>query len=266
MYIKLDGGRRIHYELIGRPDAPVVLFTHSLSADMGMWVEQIPDLLGAGYRVLRVDARGHGGSDAVAGDYTMEQLADDVADVLQHLSLGPVDYVGLSIGGVYGQALALKHPDLIRSLTLCDTLPAALPGSSASWQERMATARQAGSLAPLVEATLGRWFTPDFLEREPLRSQQIRESILATSVDGFVGSCAAMQAFDFTKQLPNLHVPALVICGAEDPGTPPAENRRLAGLMPAARYEEIPGCRHLPNVQKPGEFNGILLRWLRSRR
>lgn len=264
MFIRMDDGRRIHYELMGEPDAWAVLFTHSLSADMGMWVEQIPALLGAGYRVLRIDARGHGGSDAVSGDYTMAQLADDVAGVLQRLSVGPVHYVGLSIGGVYGQALALKHPELLRSLMLCDTLPAAVPGSSVSWRERIDLARQAGSLEPLAEATLQRWFTPEFLENETLRHQQILESILATTVDGFVGSCAAMQDFDFTAQLPDLHMPTLVVCGADDPGTPPPENRRLASLILGARYEEIPDCRHLPNVERPAEFNTILLDWLSS--
>lgn len=265
MYIRMADGRRMHYELLGKQNAPVVCFTHSLSADMGMWVEQIPALVMAGYRVLRVDMRGHGASDAVSGDYTMEQLADDTAVLLRQLSLGPVHYVGLSIGGIYGQALALKHPGLISSLMLCDTLPAAIPGSQASWQERIATARAAGSLEPLAHATLQRWFTEDFLEQKPLRGQQILESILATTVDGFTGCAAAMQDFDFTDQLPSLHMPALVVCGAEDPGTPPQENRRLAGLIPGARYEEIPHCRHLPNVQKPTEFNTILLDWLGSR-
>lgn len=262
MYFRWPDGRRIWYEMLGGSEAPVVCFTHSLTADSGMWAEQIPPLLQAGYRVLRIDMRGHGGSDAVDGAYTLEELADDVSAVVQGLGLHGVHYVGLSIGGMFGQAFAIKYPQLMRSAMLCDTMSASAPGAEGMWDERIATARSANSLLPLAEATLGRWFTEDFRRRASIRCQQVHESILATSLDGFEGCVRAIRQFDFSKALPKMQVPTLVVCGSDDPGTPPAENRRLAALIPGARYEEIPRCRHLPNIEKPEAFNAILIRWL----
>src|SRR5580700_5715548 len=106
MLLPLDG-RSIAYDLIGPADAPTICITHSLASDGGSWAEQVPALLQAGFRVLRIDMRGHGGSDPVAGDYTMAALADDVAQVLAGLGLSRVHYLGLSIGGMIGQAFAL---------------------------------------------------------------------------------------------------------------------------------------------------------------
>ncbi|QAA94217.1 alpha/beta fold hydrolase [Pollutimonas thiosulfatoxidans] len=264
MFFRLSNGRRIWYELLGEPEAPVVCLTHSLTADSGMWAEQVPALLQSGYRVLRMDIRGHGASEAVAGPYSLDDLADDVADVVNGLALGAVHYVGLSIGGMFGQAFAAKHQHLLRSLTLCDTLPSSAAGAVDMWNERIAVAREADSLAPLADATLIRWFTEVFRSGFPLRYQQFNESILATSLDGFEGCARAMQDFDFSSVLPGLRTPALVLCGADDPSTPPSENKRLAALIPGAHYVELDGCRHLPNVEKPSDFNTTLLRWLKS--
>ena len=111
------GGRRVYYDLIGPVSAPTVCFTHSLASDSGMWAEQLPVLLAGGFRVLRLDMRGHGGSDAVAGDYTMDELAGDVAAAVEALGVTPVHYIGLSIGGMIGQAFALNHGRLLCSPT-----------------------------------------------------------------------------------------------------------------------------------------------------
>jgi 3-oxoadipate enol-lactonase len=120
MLIKLATGR-IYYDLTGPENGQVVCFTHSLASDGGMWAEQLPPLLAAGYRVLRLDMRGHGGSDAVAGDYTMEQLADDVAGSLDFLGITRVQFIGLSIGGMLGQAFAIKYGQ--RLISRCSAIP-----------------------------------------------------------------------------------------------------------------------------------------------
>src|SRR4029079_165368 len=117
MLLSLDN-RKIYFDLAGPQNAPAVCFTHSLNADGGMWVEQIVPLLGAGYRVLRLDMSGHGGSAPVAGDNTMDQLAGDVKGALDVLGIRKVHYVGLSIGRMIGQGLALAAPG-----PLCLLLP-----------------------------------------------------------------------------------------------------------------------------------------------
>src|ERR1700751_2586685 len=117
-------GRRLYYDLTGPDDGPVVCITHSLASDGGSWAEQVPPLLQAGFRVLRLDMRRHGGSDPVAGDYTTQMLAGDVATVLDGLAIPRVHYIGLSIGGMIGQAFAIEHGDKLISAMWCGTLPA----------------------------------------------------------------------------------------------------------------------------------------------
>jgi 3-oxoadipate enol-lactonase len=259
-------GRRLYYDIAGPESAPVVCITHSLASDGGSWTEQLPPLLQAGFRVLRLDMRGHGGSDPVAGDYTMQQLAGDVAAVLDALAIPQVHYIGLSIGGMIGQAFAIEHGAKLISAMWCDTLPASPSGAAALWDERMKTVRRAGSLEPLADGTVERWFTDAYKAKNPGRWKQIRDTVAATTPAGYLGCSAAIMNFDFTGRLPSVGVPVLVVCGAEDPGTPASENRRLAGLVPNGRYEEIPGMRHFPNVEAPDAFNRIVIGWLEEQR
>ena len=233
-------GRRLYYDLTGPENSPVVCITHSLASD--------------------------GGSDPVAGDYTMQSLAGDVATVLDALAIPRVHYIGLSIGGMIGQAFAIEHDAKLISAMWCDTLPASPSGAAAMWEERTSTVRRANSLEPLADGTVERWFTDAFKQRKPGRWRQIRDTVAATTPAGYLGCSAAIMNFDFTAKLPSLHIPVLVVCGADDPGTPASENRRLAGLVPGGRYEEIPGMRHFPNVEAPDAFNRIMIGWLEQQR
>jgi 3-oxoadipate enol-lactonase len=258
--------RRLYYDFAGPEDGPAVCITHSLASDGGSWAEQVPALLVAGFRVLRLDMRGHGGSDAVAGDYTMGDLAADVAAVLDALGLTRVHYIGLSIGGMIGQALALEHGHKLISALWCDTLPASPPGAAEVWGPRIAAVRAANSLGPIAEASMDRYLSPAFRAKNPGRWRQLHDTVVGTTPQGYLGCAAAILDFDFVPRLPSLRLPVLVACGEEDAGTPPTENRRLAGLVAGARYEEIAGMRHFPNVEAPEAFNRIMLGWLNARR
>ncbi len=259
-------GRRLYYDLAGPEDAPVVCITHSLASDGGSWAEQVPALLQAGFRVLRLDMRGHGGSDPVAGDYTMSQLAGDVASVLDALGFARVHYIGLSIGGMIGQAFALEYRQKLISALWCDTLPASPPGAADIWAPRIKAVREAHSLEPIAEASMDRYLSPAFQAKNPGRWKQLRDTVVGTTPAGYLGCSAAILDFDFEARLPSLTLPVLVVCGEHDAGTPAAENRRLAGLVPGARYEEIAGMRHFPNVEAPDAFNRIMLGWLDAQR
>jgi 3-oxoadipate enol-lactonase len=258
-------GRIISYDIIGPEPAPVVCMTHSLASDIGMWSEQVPPLLRAGFRVLRIDMRGHGGSDPVDGDYTMSDLARDVSDVLEALGIPRVHFIGLSIGGMLGQAFALEHHAKLASAMWCDTLPATPEGADAVWQQRMDVVRRANSLTPLADVTIDRWLTEEVRKGRPGRWKQIRDTIIGTTPAGYLGCVAAIRDFDFTPRLHMLRVPVLVVCGADDAGTPASENRRIAGLVLDARYEEIANARHFPNVEHPDTFNRIMVEWLNER-
>lgn len=265
MLINLDG-RRIYYDLSGPGDAPVVCFTHSLASDGGMWAEQLPLLLNAGYRVLRLDMRGHGGSDPVDGDYTMTALADDVAAALDFLGIAKVQFIGLSIGGMIGQAFAINHGDKLVSAMLCDTMPATPEGADGAWGPRVDAVRGANSVAPLADGTMERWFTPAFKPRNEMRYREIHATVAGTTAAGFLGCAAAILNFDFVPQLPSVKTPTLVVCGSDDEGTPPAGNKKIAELIPGARYEEIADARHFPNVEHPEVFNRLMMDWVNSHR
>jgi 3-oxoadipate enol-lactonase len=258
--------RSIAYDLIGPQNAPVVCMTHSLASDGGMWTEQVPPLLSAGFQVLRIDMRGHGGSDPIAGDYSMSDLASDVAAVLDALSIERVHFIGLSIGGMLGQAFALEHGNRLASAMWCDTLPSTPGGAADVWQQRVDTVRGANSLAPLADATIERWLTENFKASKPGRYKQIRDTIIGTTPAGYLGCVAAIRNFDFVARLPTVKLPVLVVCGAEDAGTPPEGNRRIANLVPGGRYEEMEDARHFPNVEHPDTFNRIMIGWLNARR
>jgi 3-oxoadipate enol-lactonase len=130
----------------------------------------------------------------------------------------------------------------------------------------MSTVRQANSLEPLADPTMERWFTDAFKPQKPARWKQIRDTIAATTPAGYLGCSTAIMNYDFLVQLPSLRLPVLVLCGADDPGTPASENRRIAGRVPGARYEEIADARHFPNVERPEVFNRIMMGWLDAQR
>lgn len=257
------GNRRIHYDLAGAEDAPVVCLLHSLSQDIGVWAEQLPVLLGAGYRVARLDMRGHGGSDPGEGGCTMQELADDVALALDFLGIARLHLVGLSIGGMIAQCFAIAYGDRLASLMLCGTSSERLAGGMAGlWQPRFDAMDAAGSLEPLADSSMQRWVTDGFAPRRPDRYRQLRETVSATSLEGYRIGAIAIENYDVTAELPSLSVPTLVVCGDEDMGTPPAGNRRIAALIAGARYVEMPKARHFPMVEYPQEFAAIMLEWL----
>ena len=257
------GKRRLRYDLVG--DGPrTVCFVHALAADSGMWAEQVPAVLARGLRVLRVDLRGHGGSDPTPGDYTLTELASDVAALIDALGGGRMDFVGLSVGGMIGEALAILFGAKVSSLMLCEAPPAALTNAREIWAPRMTAARAARSLEPIADATMDRWLTPAFRARNPKRWQQIRDTVAATTVEGYCGTVAALSNFDFTAELQRLRVPALVLYSEADKASSHEENERLAALIPGGRFVAFSGARHLPNIEDPVRFNAILLDWLDS--
>ncbi len=265
MLINLKG-RRIYYDLTGPEKGQVVCFTHSLASDGGMWAEQMVPLISAGYRVLRLDMRGHGGSDPVAGDYTMQALADDVAASLDFLGIQKVQYIGLSIGGMLGQAFAVHHGQRLISAMWCDTAPQSPPNAKEAWGPRVDAVKKANSLEPLGDATMERWFTDAWKPKQSARWKEIRSTIVNTTPQGYLGCAAAIMNFDFVPKLPSLKVPVLTVCGSDDQGTPPAANKKIAELVPGGRYVEIPDARHFPNVEHPDVFNKIMLDWLAKHR
>jgi 3-oxoadipate enol-lactonase len=253
-------GISVNYTLDGPPTAPVVTLSHSLATDLTMWDPQMKALSGT-YRVLRYDTRGHGGTDAPPGAYTLEQLAEDAKALLGALGIARTHWIGLSMGGMIGQTLALGSPGLFRSLALCDTSSRIPAEARPLWQERIKTAETQG-MEPLVEPTIGRWFTAPFREQRPDVVDPVRARIRTTSPRGYAGCCHAISALDLTDRIGAIKLPTLIVVGEEDQGTPVAASRAIQGQIAGSRLEIIKSAAHLSNLEQPEEFTRIVTGFL----
>jgi len=258
MKIKANG-IDIHYEIAG--SGPCVVFAHSLGSDLSIWEAQ-KSALAPRHTVLCYDLRGHGDSEATAGSYDFDLLAADVVGLLDALKIERAGFVGISLGGMIGQALALAAPRRVQKLVLADTTSRYPPEAQATWPERIRQIEASG-LEPLVGPTLERWFTAPYRAAHPDVIARIGGIIRATPVAGYVGCCHAIATLNFTERLKALAMPTLVLVGDQDAGTPPAMARELAAAIPGARLEIIPGAAHLSNIEQAETFNRLLLEFLR---
>ena len=255
-----SNGARIAYTLAGPEDGVPLIMSHSLSANHRMWDPQLPALTDK-YRVVLVDTRGHGQSDAPVGPYTLDQLADDMLAVMDALGIGQAHFCGLSMGGMIAQTLALKAPDRLLSLVLCDTSSAYPPEAKTMWDERITAARSAG-LAATADATLDRWFSPGFAAQEPAVMDSVRDMICSTPVEGYCGCGAAISVLALSGRLGEIELPTLVIVGEDDQGTPVGMAEVIADGIAGARLLILPVARHLANMEAVEQFNAELRSFL----
>ena len=253
---------QINYELSGKKGAQVVMLSHSLSSSLLMWNPQM-DALNPYFQVLRYDIRGHGGSDAPSGAYTLELLAEDVVKLLDALGIDRVHFVGLSLGGMIGQRLAVNASHRLKSLTLCDTAAMVPAEAQPLWQERMDKARKEGMKA-LTDQTMERWFTPSFLKQNFKILAPIREQLLATPVSGYIGCAEAIRRLNYLEQLSKIKMPTLIMVGEDDPGTPVSASEAMQERIPNSKLVILPSARHLSNVEQAQAFNAALLKFLKS--
>jgi 3-oxoadipate enol-lactonase len=237
----------LHHRLDGPPDAPPIVLSNSLGTALGMWDGQLP-ALAERFRVVRYDQRGHGRSPAPPGPYTIADLAGDVLDLLDRLGIDRVSFCGVSIGGMTGLWLAINAPERIDRLGLCCT-SAHLPPPE-NWTERAATARAEG-MAPLADAALERWFTPEFRQRDADTVDRIRRGLLEAVPEGYAGCCEAIATHDVRPGLGAIRAPTLVIVAEDDPATPPEHGRLIADGVDGAGLVELERARHLANVERP---------------
>lgn len=253
-------GVAMHYTLDGPAGAPVVTLSHSLATTLAMWDPQMPALT-ARYRVLRYDTRGHGSTDAPAGPYTLDQLAEDARALLAALSIGRTHFVGLSMGGMIGQTLALRAPELFGSVVLCDTSSRVPPEARSTWDDRIRTATGQG-MEPLVEPTLGRWFTPAFRRARPDVVDQVAAMIRSTPPAGYAGCCQAIAQLDLTARLGAIKLPTLLIVGEHDQGTPVAASRAIRERIAGSELVVLESAAHLSNMEQPEAFTRALTSFL----
>ncbi|MCW1247695.1 3-oxoadipate enol-lactonase [Pseudomonas sp. SAICEU22] len=258
-FIKLAEGD-LNYRFDGSQDAPVLLLSNSLGTDLHMWDEQVP-AFSEHFRVLRFDTRGHGQSLVTEGPYSIEQLGRDVLAMLDQLSIDKVHFCGLSMGGLIGQWLGIHAGERLRKLVVCNT--AAKIGDPSMWNPRIETVLRDGkdAMVALRDASIARWFTPDFAEAQPATAKKITDMLAATSPQGYAANCAAVRDADFREQLTSIRVPLLVIAGTEDAVTPPSGGHFIQARVSGAEYAEFYAA-HLSNVQAGAAFSARVLDFL----
>jgi len=250
------------YQLSGKNGAPVVMLSHSLSSSNVMWTPQLA-VLEQYFQVLRYDVRGHGQTAAPEGKYSLQQLAADAIALLDSLAIERVHFVGLSMGGMIAQTVALQYPRRLQSMTLCDTMARISQSARASWPLRIRAARRDG-MASLADATIARWFTADFIAQDPPVLRQIYQQICTTPVAGFIGCCHAISQLDQLEQLASILLPVLIMVGDGDPATPPAESAAMCAQIAGSHLVTIENAFHLSNVEQAAVFNTHLLQFLQE--
>jgi 3-oxoadipate enol-lactonase len=193
----------------------------------------------------------------------LKLLVEDVVGLMDALNIRSVHFTGLSMGGMIGQGLALDHADRVMSLVLCDTTSYISEEAQPMWQERFDAVRQEG-LRALVDVTMERWFTPFFLRLNPPIVQKIRQDILNTPVDGYIGCGEAIRRLNYRDRLREISLPTLVLVGEDDPGTPVSFARAIHERIAESKLVILPSARHLSNVEQPEAFNTALLGFLRN--
>jgi len=260
--MKIDvNGITMHYELEGPESAPVVTLSHSLATDLSMWNPQMA-VLKSGYRVLRYDTRGHGGTNAPEGPYTLEQLAEDAKALLQALGIPKTHFMGISMGGMIGQILALKTPGMLRTLILCDTSSRIPEEALPVWEERIGLAQKQGMDA-LVESTMERWFTASFRAKPIPVIEEVRAMIRTTPLKGYVGCSRAIMKLNLTERLSEIALPTLIVVGEEDPGTPVAASQAIHKQIKGSELVILKSAAHLSNIEQQDAFITVVLDFLR---
>jgi len=262
MQIKANG-IQMNYELSGKVGAPHVMLSHSLGSSLVMWDPQL-EILEPHYQVLRYDTRGHGGSDAPSGAYTLEMLGEDAIGLLDVLGIDKVHFVGLSMGGMIGQCLALNHANRLEYLVLCDTAAILPEEAQPIWEERIQLAREKG-LDALVDETLERWFTPSFLAQNPAEVESIRRQFLATPINGYIGCSQAIRGLNYLERLSEIKIPTLIMVGEEDPGTPVAAAEAMHQRIAGSQLVVLSSAAHLSNVEQAKAYNTALINFLQQR-
>ena len=252
----------LHHVDEGAPGGPAVLLGASLGTTHRMWDALAADLA-RDFRVVRFDTRGHGESPAPAASYTLEELAADVVALADRLGIDRFAYAGLSLGGAIGQRLGIDHGDRLTSLALCSTAP--VFGTPEMWEERAETVRSQGTQA-LVDATVERWFTPEFRAEHADQVSWVMDMFRATPDQGYAGCCAAIARFDATDELPAIRVPTVVVAGAEDPTCPPSVGEAMVESIPDAELVVIDDVAHISNVARPEAFNAAIRAHLEKHR
>ncbi len=237
-----------------------IVLSHALGCDLTMW-DRLATTLSADFNVVSYDHRGHGASDAPAGLYSMVDLAEDAARLVEELDCGPVIWIGLSMGGMVGQELAIRRPELISALVIANSTSAYPDNVREVWQQRIATV-QAQGIEVIADAVMERYFHEQFRRERPATVATFRRRLITTDAEGYVGCCNAVGTVDTTNRLNQINVPTLVIAGELDQGAPVSMSETIANAVPGAKLVVVKDASHLAVAEQPQAFTDAVQAFL----
>jgi len=250
----------LHHQVLGPSEGRVLVFINSLGSDLRIWQEVAPAFTER-FRVVLYDKRGHGLSDAPPAPYTIDDHTEDLLSLLDHLGIEKASLVGLSVGGMIAQRMAVRSPGRVQSITLCCT--AAKIGTPELWAERIG-AVETGGIEPIADSVLQRWFTPRFHEKRADDLAGWRNMLVRTPAHGYAGTCAAIRDADLRQDAGRIAVPTLCVAGDQDGSTPADVVKGTADLVPGARFALIEGAGHIPCIEKPAALSGLIKQHLKE--
>ena len=257
------GKMRFHYveSGSGRP----LLLVHGFPLDHTMWAGQL-EALSRHFRCIAVDLRGFGRSDVTDGSVTMEQHADDLAEILDTIGIRePVLFCGLSMGGYVAWQFWMRHAKRLAALILCDTRAAADTPEAAQGRLKMADKVLAQGPQELVDTMVPKLFAEETIRTQPAIVEATKNVILATPPAGIAAALRGMaQRMDFTGELAKINFPTLAICGEQDVISKSAEMRELIKSMPQAQFVEVPHAGHMSPLEQPKLVNSAIEQFLAS--
>ncbi len=253
-------GIDIGYELSGNAGGQTVALSHSLGSSMIMWAPQRA-ALEPKFQTLRFDTRGHGKTSAPRRPYSINLLVKDAVALLDTLDLDKVHWVGLSMGGMIGQGLALDYPQRLHSLTLCNTMAVVREHTKDMWRQRIQSSEQFG-LHTVVDFAMERWFTKGFRDSAGPDYLAIREQFLNTPRAGYIGCCRAIYRLNYIDEISRIRLPTHIIAGDQDLATPTAESIAMHERIPSSSLDIIQKAAHLSNIEQAEAFNRSLLNFL----
>ena len=251
-------GININFEIDGPDNAPWLILSNSLLTNLSMWDDQVATLARS-FRILRYDQRGHGGTEATAGDYSFDLLVADIIALIDMLGIGRAHFCGLSMGGMTALFLAQRHPQRFDRIIACDCGPNSTEASAQQWKERIEVASRDGMQA-LVEPTIARWFPPDFVATKAPVLDKVRGMIRSTPLAGFRGCAMALSSYDLRGGLGGIDRRTLLIVGTKDATL--AGIRQIKEAVRGSALVELEGAGHISNVEQPAAFTGAVVDFL----
>jgi 3-oxoadipate enol-lactonase len=254
------GGYALNTRIDGAEGAEWIILSNSLGADLTMWDDQIA-FLSTRYRILRYDARGHGGSDTVAGDCSFAELTGDVIALMDHFGIEQAAFMGLSMGGMTGLGLAIDHADRVTRVVCADARADAPPPFRANWDDRIAKVA-AGGLEAIADGTLASWLTQGWRDANADRVAAIRAMVVSNDPQGYIACCQALKGLDYLRHLDQAKVPVFYVGGALDMGAAPEVMQAMADATPGGAYVSVPDAAHVANINAPAAFNAAIAPFL----